>query len=86
MLFRESAGQALLDEIVGTNNIPSQRACIAAKPRDLGFEHPGKVKFPLEYVSLILAVEADLTQRSRGIGNRVRSIGGKPARIDLFVR
>jgi len=46
----DSAGQAVLDEIVGTNDIPGQRARIPAQPRDFCLKQPSEVKFPLENV------------------------------------
>jgi hypothetical protein len=72
MLFGDSPGQAVLDEIVGACHVPGQRARIPAQPRDLRFEHPSEVKFLLENVSLILAVEADLKPNAAlAIENRV---------------
>src|SRR5260370_36272644 len=43
MLFGDSAGQAALDEIVGSGHIARQCARIAPKPRDLRFEQPSEV-------------------------------------------
>jgi hypothetical protein len=60
MLFGDGAGEAALHEIVSASETPGQRARIAAQPRDLRLEHPREVKFPLEKIRLVLAVEADL--------------------------
>jgi hypothetical protein len=46
MLFGDSPGQTVLDEIVGLREIPGQRACVTPQPRDLEFEHPIEVTHP----------------------------------------
>jgi hypothetical protein len=46
MLFGDGAGQAALDEIVGPNDVPRQRACIASQPRNFCFDHPIEIVHP----------------------------------------
>jgi hypothetical protein len=43
MLFGDSAGQAVLDEIVGPRHIPAQGARIATQARDFRLEQPTEI-------------------------------------------